>query len=107
MQKQPTAKRRLPRPSGLRRSTKRDRVTTDEVILAFRQREDPELVLEVSEEWPGFSDLFDPLKRELDVSAEWYLETTARPFATDFRVVFNRDDHGPALSPRAMRSSSS
>src|SRR6266508_2298103 len=68
---------------------KRDLLTTDEVIVAFRQRDDPELVPEVSEEWPGFRDLFPPLKRELGITDAWYLETTGKPFATDFRVLFD------------------
>lgn len=75
---------------------KRDLWTTDEVVLAFRQWPDPELVLEVSEEWPGFADLFEPLERELGVSARWYLDTIGRPFATDFQVVYERPDTGPA-----------
>ena len=69
---------------------KSDHFTTDEVVVAFRQREDPELVFEVSEEWAGFRELFEPMRRELGITEDWYLETIGRPFATDFRVIFER-----------------
>ena len=69
---------------------KRDLLTTDEVILAFRQQPDPEVVLEISEEWPGFQDLFEPLSNALGIGDAWYLETTRKPFDTDFRILFDR-----------------
>jgi hypothetical protein len=70
---------------------KRDHLTTDEVLVAFRQAEDPRLVVQVSEEWPGFRNLFEPMARELAVSDAWYLETTKRPFASDFRTLYERE----------------
>jgi hypothetical protein len=70
---------------------KSDHFTTDEVVVAFRQREDPERVFEISEEWPGFRDLFAPMQSELGVSDAWYLESIGRPFATDFQVIFQRE----------------
>lgn len=76
---------------------KRDLLTTDEVIVAFRQRETPDHVLEVSEEWDGFRDLFEPMERELGVNADWYLTTIGRPFATDFQVVYEREP-GPSTT---------
>jgi hypothetical protein len=69
---------------------KRDLLSTDEVVLAFRRRQDPELVLEVSEEWPGFRDLFRPLENNLGITDAWYFETTAKPFETDFRTLLDR-----------------
>jgi hypothetical protein len=75
---------------------KQDLYIVDEVVMAFRQRQDPELVLEVSEDWPGFSDLFAPLERELGISDAWYLETTGKPFATDFRVLYDRRPSAPS-----------
>ena len=69
---------------------KRDLSLTDEVIVAFRQRQNPELVLEISEDWPGFVDLFKPLEENLGISDAWYLETTGRPFKTDFRTLLDR-----------------
>ena len=47
---------------------KRDLITTDVVLLVFRQQEDPALALHVSEEWTGFAGLFLPMARELGVS---------------------------------------
>jgi len=47
-------------------------------------------VLNVSEEWRGFSDLFTPMQEHLGITSDWYLETTARPFETDARTLFDR-----------------
>jgi hypothetical protein len=78
---------------------KRDLLTTDEVILAFCYQSDAERVLEVSEEWPGFPDLFGPLESELGIHDSWYLETVRRAFDRDVRTLFDRR----AVSPEVTR----
>ena len=69
---------------------KRDRFTTDEIVIVFVQRGDLTHSLEVSEECTGFADLFAPLERELGVSPEWYLRTSAKPFDPDVQIVYER-----------------
>jgi hypothetical protein len=78
---------------------KRDRLTTDEIVVVFVLSQDPSHPLEVSEECSGFAELFAPLERELGVSSEWYLRTSAKPFEPDFQLIFERT---PASSPGAL-----
>jgi hypothetical protein len=69
---------------------KRDNITTDEIILAVETEDKPGVVQEFSEEWDGFSDLFDQMKEHLGVSASWYIEIMTPAFAPTFRVIFDR-----------------
>lgn len=87
-----TRGRRLPvRWAGVRRvhAYKRDLFTVDEICVAF-ESDDLAGVLEVSEEWPGFADLFGPMESELGVSPGWYMEIMSPPFETMHRVLFER-----------------
>jgi hypothetical protein len=69
---------------------KRDNVTTDEVHLAFELRDPPGAVREVSEEWPGFEELFGALEREFGISAGWYMEVMHPAFAPNLRILYER-----------------
>ena len=69
---------------------KRDLWTTDEICLAFESDAGP--VREVSEEWPGFTDLFHGMETELGVSPGWYLDIMTPAFEPMHRVIFSRPD---------------
>jgi hypothetical protein len=69
---------------------KRDHLTTDEICLVFEVTESPDSVLEVSEEWPGFKDLFGALERELGISPDWYREIILPAFEPTPRVLLDR-----------------
>jgi len=82
---------------------KYDRFAVDEIILAFETEQRPDLVIEVSEECLGFRDLFLPLERELGIGAGWFNEVMCPAFATNYRVLFERQN--PATSvPDKMSS---
>lgn len=69
---------------------KRDLLSVDEIILAFRQRQAPERVIEISEDCQGFADVSHAMQRELGVSDTWYFDTARKPFAIDFRILLDR-----------------
>ena len=69
---------------------KYDNWAVDEIVLAFETVEHPGVVMEVSEDWPGFGDLFGPLEQELGISPDWYNEVMQPPLATNYRVIFER-----------------
>ena len=69
---------------------KRDNITTDEIILAVETEDQPGVVREFSEEWDGFSNLFDPMKEHLGISASWYMEIMTPAFEPGFRIIFER-----------------
>ena len=52
---------------------KRDLITTDEIRLIIESSGEPGTV-DISEESPGFADLFGPMERALGVSPAWYRE---------------------------------
>ena len=66
---------------------KRDNFSTDEVILSFEVAERPGIAHEVSEEWPGFRNLFSALQSELGITPNWYDKVMQPPFATNFQVL--------------------
>ena len=66
----------------------------DEIMLRFETVEQPGTVVEVSEQWPGFGDLFEPLERELGITPGWYQEVMHPAFATNSRVLFTRERTG-------------
>ncbi len=70
---------------------KRDRVTTDEIWVAFESDEFAG-VQEVSEEWPGFQELFGPMETELGIRPAWYVEIMVPAFEPMHRVLFDRAD---------------
>ena len=69
---------------------KYDLFAVDEVVLAFETRDRPDLAIEVSEECPGFGDLFKPLERELGIAPDGYHDVMHPAFATNYRVIFER-----------------
>lgn len=77
-------------------SYKRDLLGVDEIVLAFRQLLEPDRVIAISEECPGFADVSDAMQRELGVSDAWYLDTARKPFATDVRILLDRREQPPA-----------
>jgi len=68
---------------------KRDAYTTDCIVLAVERDATPGLV-EISEEWPGFADLFGAMETALGVSPSWYLEIMTPAFAPTPRVLYVR-----------------
>lgn len=73
---------------------KRDLVTTDEIMLAFELVDRPGVVQEISAEWDGFSDLFEPMEKHLGISPLWYLDVMNPAFAPNFRVLYERRPTG-------------
>ena len=69
---------------------KYDLFAVDEIVLAFETDDRPDLAIEVSEECPGFGDLFKPLERELGIAPDWYHDVMHPAFATNYRVIFQR-----------------
>lgn len=69
---------------------KQDLITTDEIILVFEVAEFPDRTLEVSEELPGFQDLFGTMERELGISPDWYMEIILPAFEPTPRVLLDR-----------------
>jgi hypothetical protein len=70
---------------------KRDLLTTDEIRLLL-ELEPPGGLLELSEEWPGFEDLFGGMERALGVSPAWYPEIMLPAFAPTPRTLYPRAD---------------
>ena len=79
---------------------KRDLYATDVIMLAFELDPPAPGLLELSEEWPGFADLFGALEQALGVSPEWYVEIMVPAFEPTPRVLYarasRRDDRGSA-----------
>ena len=69
---------------------KRDNFTTDEIRLVFQVVEPGDSVHEVSEEWPGFEELFATLEGEFGINPTWYVEIMQPPFAPTPRVLYER-----------------
>jgi hypothetical protein len=83
---------RLPvRWAGIRRAFayKRDLWSTDEIWVVFEMSE-PSGTCQVSEEWPGFRDLFGPMESELGVSPGWYMKIMTPAFETTPTLIFER-----------------
>ena len=73
---------------------KRDLWTTDEICVLF-ESDDGSGRQEVSEEWPGFADLFGVMEKELGISPGWYMEIMMPPFEPTPRLLFDRAEHPP------------
>ena len=69
---------------------KRDLMTTDEIMLAVESSDHPGRVQEFSEEWDGFSALFEPLEQQLGISPARYMDVMVPAFEPRFRVLFDR-----------------
>jgi len=74
---------------------KNDNFSTDEIIIAFELAERPGELLEVSEEWRGFHDLFPLLEEKLGLVPNWYEEVMQPPFARNHRVLLQRTPPPP------------
>ena len=70
---------------------KRDLITTDELILSFEIVDDPGMVHEVSEEWTGFEELRAALEKALGIGSGWYQDVIRPAFATNHRIIFERE----------------
>lgn len=68
---------------------KRDRYVVDEICVDFEQN-DLDVVLEVSEEWPGFRELLGAMEAELGIPSSWYVDIMLPPFEPMHRVLFER-----------------
>jgi len=51
-------------------------------------------MLELSEEWVGFENLFGGMKRTLGVTPNWYLEIMVPAFEPTPRILYERPDQG-------------
>ena len=71
---------------------KRDLYTTDAIMLALELDPPGPAMLEVSEEWVGFADLFEGMERALGVSPAWYLEIMVPAFEATPRILYERPD---------------
>src|SRR5262245_56060339 len=78
---------------------KRDLLTTDEILLSFEQADHPGMVQLVSEEWTGFTDLFQAMEQHLGISPAWYVEVMKPAFARNFRVLYERPNSTTSGSP--------
>ncbi len=62
----------------------------DEIVIAFAVLERPEVLQEVWEEWHGFKALSAELEGKLGIAPEWYETVMLPPFATNYRVLLER-----------------
>lgn len=72
---------------------KRDLGLTDEVVLVLEYPgpDGATLRFPVSEEWPGFADLFEVLpERFPGLSPEWYVRVMEPAFKTNFTILYER-----------------
>lgn len=78
---------------------KRDNYVTDEVMLALEYAgpDGQMMTLQLSEEWPGFQDLFGVLEERFPgLSPEWYMRVMTPAFDPSFTILYER----PAPAPR-------
>jgi len=65
-----------------------DLLTTDCICLLFEFR-DGRPSVQVSEEWQGFADLFEPLSAAFpSIPANWHMEVMTPAFETKQRVLY-------------------
>jgi len=69
---------------------KRDLYTTDAIMLALELDPPGPAMLELSEEWRGFAELFSGMESALGVSPSWYLEIMEPTFEPTPRMVYER-----------------
>lgn len=69
---------------------KRDLYTADVIVLALELDAPAPALLELSEEWPGFAELFGGMERALGVSPSWYVEIMVPAFEPTPRVLYER-----------------
>lgn len=70
------------------RAYKRDLLTTDEICVVFEA--EGGVAIRVSEEWPGFQELFHVMDQKLGINPEWFGEIMLPPFEAMHRVLFER-----------------
>ena len=73
---------------------KRDLYATDAIMLALELDPPQPAMLELSEEWIGFANLFGGMERALGVSPDWYLEIMVPAFEPTPRILYERPDEG-------------
>jgi len=75
---------------------KLDLVTTDCICLLFEQG--PTVApVQISEEWPGFPELFGPLTKHFPVIPEsWYVDIMTPAFEHKRTVLFEKSAHARA-----------
>jgi len=84
---------------------KRDLYSTDAIMLVLELDPPGPAVLELSEEWSGFADLFGGMECALGVSPCWYLELMVPAFEPTPRVLYERPGlPKPAASPPAAKA---
>jgi hypothetical protein len=67
---------------------KLDLVTTDCICLSFEFR-DGRPPVQISEEWAGFADLFQPMSLAFpSILRDWYFEVMLPAFETNHRVLY-------------------
>lgn len=71
---------------------KRDLYTTDAIMLALELDPPGPAILELSEEWVGFGDIFGGMEHALGVSPEWYLQMMVPAFEPTPRILYERAD---------------
>jgi hypothetical protein len=72
---------------------KRDMLTTDCICVLFEFHGDRP-PLQISEEWPGFADLFGPLSNAFpSLPPDWYLEVMSPAFVENRRVLYDATQH--------------
>jgi hypothetical protein len=70
---------------------KRDLGTHDQIVLMVEAQVSGDPVVTLSEDFPGFADLFGPMEAELGIDPRWYLEIMTPAFAPAPQVIYLRD----------------
>jgi hypothetical protein len=91
--------------SSIRRITthKLDLLTTDEIRLVF-EHDESELVLEVSEEQPGFEEFKLFVERRFNFPATWWKTVMKPTFAKNSAILFARAEQSHAGDVRNARA---
>ena len=76
---------------------KRDLYATDAIMLALELDPPGPAMLELSEEWVGFANLFGGMERALGVSTNWYLEIMVPAFEPTPRIIYERPNQGARI----------
>jgi len=71
---------------------KQDRFTYDRIVLLFEVSTPGDPILSLSEECPGFADLFGPMEGALGINPRWYVEIMTPAFEPTPVVLYVRSD---------------
>jgi hypothetical protein len=69
---------------------KEDLQTTDQIVLLIETRKANPEQIAISENCPGFAELFGPMERELGLHPSWYLDIMTPAFAATPTVLYLR-----------------